>query len=154
MTIWIWLFFWKFWEYDYLQYDYYFRKSEIWLFAIWLFFEKIWRNMTICNTSNIFSFDDSRIIWNFAGKTSLSGAILVSFLLAVEVIRGIWFPEKPLSLNSHIQKYDYLNMTIILKNIKYDYLQYDYFFEIGKIWLFVIWLFFWKNSHISRKKYD
>ena len=115
MTIWIWLFFWKFWEYDYLQYDYYFRKSEIWLFAIWLFFEKIWRNMTICNTSNIFSFDDSRIIWNFAGKTSLSGAILVSFLLAVEVIRGIWFPEKPLSLNSHIQKYDYLNMTIILR---------------------------------------
>ena len=40
MTIWIWLFFWKFIEYDYLQYDYYFRKSKIWLFAIWLFFEK------------------------------------------------------------------------------------------------------------------
>ena len=40
MTIWIWLFFWKLIEYDYLQYDYYFRKSKIWLFAIWLFFEK------------------------------------------------------------------------------------------------------------------
>ena len=67
------------------SYDYYFRKSEIWLFAIWLIFEKNWKNITICNMSDTFSFDDSIIICIFAGKTSFSGAILASFLLAVEV---------------------------------------------------------------------
>ena len=43
------------------------------------------------------------------------------------------FPEKLLHLKYSYPKYDYLNMTINLKNIKYDYLQYDYFFENGKI---------------------
>ena len=38
--------------------------------------------MTICNTSNIFSFDDNRTICNFEGKTSFAGALFSSFLLA------------------------------------------------------------------------
>ena len=38
-----------------------------------------------------------------------------------------------------------------LKKLKYDYLQYNYFFRNGKIWLFAIWVFFQKKSHISLK---
>ena len=55
-------------KYDYLNMTIILKKYWIWLFAIWLFLEKNWRNMTICNTSNIFSFDDSRVNLQLRGQ--------------------------------------------------------------------------------------
>ena len=66
-------------EYDYLNMTMFLKILRIWLFAIWLLFQKIWNmticnmtifweNMTICDTSNIFSVDDNKTILNFAGR--------------------------------------------------------------------------------------
>ena len=49
---------------------------------------------------------------------------------------------------------DNMIFTVYMKKHKYDYLQYDYFFENFEIWLFAIWVFFQKLSHISLEKYE